>query len=107
MAKATNKQAKQTKEEQHEKLNEILKKIDKPIIMKSPLEYKAGEVVIAELPQKERDQILFKFVTKMCASLDYITLTLNDMLLLQMEQCKKQGIEASKVIDKSIVQVGE
>lgn len=109
MAKSTKTTAKKTltKEEQEKKLNEILEKVKEPIFLESPLQYKAGEVVIAKLPQEERDQIMFKFITKMCASLDLVALTLNDMLLLQMEQCRKLGIDASKIIDKSVVQFNE
>lgn len=96
-----------TKEEQEKKLKEILEKVKEPIFLESPLQYKAGEVVIAKLPQEERDQIMFKFITKMCANLDLVALTLNDMLLLQMEQCRKLGIDASKIIDKSVMQFNE
>ena len=87
-----------------EEAEEILKSIKQPIYLQSPLKYKEGEVVIERLSQAERDQIIFKFITNITAYVEQCMMTLNDILLLTMENTRRNGVNVKNIINKSIVQ---
>lgn len=87
-----------------EEAEAILKSIKQPIYLQSPLKYKEGEVVIERLSQAERDQIIFKFITNITAYVEQCMMTLNDILLLTMENSRRNGVNVKNIINKSIIQ---
>lgn len=86
-----------------EEAEEMLRKIKEPIYLKTPLNYQAGEVVITELSEAERDQIMFKFITNITAYLEKSMLILNDLLLLSMENSRRNGVNVRELLNKSVI----
>lgn len=90
-----------------EQVQEMIDKMKEPIILKSPLEYKPGQLVISELQKNERDQLMFGLLSGLIdivgSMRDNMVQVLNSSLLLQMEIAKKMDIPAEKVIDGNIL----
>lgn len=82
---------------------EALKKLAEPIVLKSPLEYKPQTVVITELDQKDKDQLMFSQLGMQTGILTNILYAVNDLLLLFEAYAKKNGIPTEKIVNGKIV----
>ena len=99
--------AKKTKVVPKEKILDQAKKdleqLAKPIVLKSPLEYKAGTIVLTELDQKDVNQLMFAQLGTQTGMLTNILMAVNDLLLLFEAYAKKMGLPTEKIVNGKIV----
>lgn len=82
---------------------EDLEKLAKPIILKSPLQYKAGTVVLTELDQKDVNQLMFAQLGTQTTILTNMLMTVNDLLLLFEAYAKKMGLPTEKIVNGKVM----
>lgn len=92
----TDKQARKLEKD----LNKSLKQDAAPKIIKS-LNMRAGEEDIRQLPDRDIEQLNYRVLCDMWQFNNAMLMTLNDILLVNIQIAKKLGIEIETELDKN------
>lgn len=90
-------------EKRLDKAKEDLEKLAQPIVLHSPLQYKAGTVVLTELEQKDVNQLMFAQLGTQTTILTNLLMAVNDLLLLFEAYAKKMGLPTEKIVNGKIM----
>lgn len=90
-------------EKRLDKAKDDLEKLAQPIVLHSPLQYKAGTVVLTELEQKDVNQLMFAQLGTQTTILTNMLMAVNDLLLLFEAYAKKMGLPTEKIVNGKIM----